>query len=825
MTPQRNCASAKQHILIRKFLFEPCTTVVLLVLLLLLGCKLVPFVRAAGPAHFYVERQPQATSAAGSNSDPIYLQLRHITPGDETIAVKDFVLKRDAGTFKFKSCNFYFLAPVQGKITGAVFVGSATFSLVPPLPSEKRSLELLTKSPDMIDHFSTAVFRFTDGTEKEIESKGVPPATGTVSTASEALADIQKALRKNLHYNLDARILEDVLSPEPGGFFCSFIKGEKYSSKEIYVVDPHGVPGDFLETDVAPEEIAFSTYADAKAGVWAAFHYSDEYTQGIALGRQLNNPIRIPNQKLDVTIEKNGSVSGTATTTVTAFADGIRVVPLSLFHKLRVSSVIAEDQQLLSFIQEKEDEDYQLFVVLPEPLGAGKRFTFATKFAGPDAVINLGWGSFYPVARTSWYPNSLSSGNYSTYDLTFHIPKGLTMVATGSKTTDTTEGDHNVSQWHTDVAIPAAGFNFGDFKKNEIKLPEQDIALETFANLHLASDTSNKMKRTLGEEQLAIPLYTDFFGPIPYKRLAVTEQPAFYGQSFASLIFLPIISYMDPQARYSLGIDDASFFHAVGPHEIAHQWWGNAVGWISYRDQWMGEGFAEFSASLFLQTFFKDGSYDRFWDKERQLLTEKDMQGFRPIDVGPVTLGYRLASTRVGFSIPRRLIYPKGAYILNMIRMMMWNNETQDADFKKLMHDFVSFYTNRPATTEDFKLAVEQHMNPSMNLAGDGKMDWFFDEYVFGTALPNEKFSYSFSNASDGTPILNFKVAQSGVDPNFRMIVPVYIEFPDGGAFRVGVVSLTGNDTFENQITLRGLRTRPKRAMINYFHDVLCTQN
>jgi hypothetical protein len=160
-----------------------------------------------------------------------------------------------------------------------------------------------------------------------------------------------------------------------------------------------------------------------------------------------------------------------------------------------------------------------------------------------------------------------------------------------------------------------------------------------------------------------------------------------------------------------------------------------------------------------------------------------------------------------------------------MIRMMMWSNDTQDVDFKGLMHDFVKFYTNRPATTEDFKLAVEQHMNASMNLTGDGKMDWFFDEYVYGTALPTEKLGYAFSNAPDGSIVLNFKVEQSGVDQHFRVAVPIYIELADGGIFRVGSVPLTGNTAFENQVTLHGLKTKPKRAMLNYYHDVLCNQN
>jgi len=814
----------------------------------------LPAFLRAGSTALVEQAAAQTALATAPNSDPVYQQLRNITPGGKAIAVKDFVLKRDAGTFTFRSGNFFFLTPVQGKTTGAVFIGTAIFSLEPPLAMEKRSLELLTKSAEMVEQFNTAVFRFTDGTEEDIEAKGSVPTESTASTAGEVLADIRKVLRKDLKYNLDERILEDVLSTEPGNFFCAFIKGLKYSGKEIYVMDPHGVPGDLVGLPVAPEEVAFATYEEKKEGVWAAFHYSDEYTQGGASGRQPNSAYRIPQQKLDVTIEKSGFLTGTATTVVTAFANGIRVIPLNLFPKLRVTRVTDENQHLLSFIQEKKDEDAQFAVILREPLSAAKRATIVTAYAGPDAVVNEGGGNYYPVARESWYPNTFMTGNYATYETTFRIPKDLTMVAPGTKTSDTTDGDHNVTQWKTDVPIPLAGYNFGRFKAQEAKLPDQKVKVEAYANSDPSSlqtgfqnwatemrmrghkvigidsigtmNTTSMLKKALGEEQLAVPLYSDFYGTVPYQRMAVTQQAAMnYGQSFASIVFLPITSFFDATTRERLGFHNPIFFESVGPHEIAHQWWGNTVGWISYRDQWMSEGFAEFSASLFLQAFYKDGSYDKFWEKERELLTEKDKEGFRAIDVGPVTLGYRLASTRAGFSIPRRLIYPKGAYILNMIRMMMWDNETQDAAFKKLMHDFVQFYTNRPATTEDFKLAVENHMSPAMNLTGDGKMDWFFDEYVYGTALPAEKFSYTFSNAPDGSVGLSFKLEQSGVDAKFRMTIPIYLELSDGGIARVGSVPLTGNTTFENQIVLRGLKTRPKRAMINYYHDVLCNQN
>ena len=795
----------------------------------------------------------QAPAPLAPNADPVYRELREIIPDAKPITVSNFVLKRDAGTFTFKSGTFFFLKPVQGKITGAVFSGNATFSLDPPLPVERRSLELLTKTPEMMEEFSTAVLRFTDGTETEIEAKGSVATAPVESSASSALSDIRTALRKNLHYNLDSRLLQDVLSTEPGGFFAAFIKGNKYSSKEIYVIDPHGVPADLVRADVAPEEVAFMTYEEKKSGIWAAFHYSDEYSQGRASGRQPNDLIRLPHQTLDVSIDRSGFLSGETTTTVQAFAKGVRVLPFNLFSKLRVKSVTDENRQPLAFIQEKKDEDPQFAVILPQSVQPLKRFTISVSYAGPEAVFNEGGGNFYPAERTAWFPASYSTANYSTYDATFRIPKGLTMVFPGSKVSDTVDGDRAVTVWKADVPIPEAGFSFGKFKEDNAQLLDNTLTVEAYANLDATDfttglqtwasamrmqgyrvvgidsigtmNTTSMLKKALGEEQLAVPLYTDFFGPLPYKRLAVAQQTApNYGQSFAGIVFLPITSFLDSTTRQRLGFHDPLFFEVVGPHEIAHQWWGNAVGWDSYRDQWMSEGFAEFSASLFLQTFYKEGQYDRLWEKQNKLLTEKDAEGFRAIDVGPVTLGYRLASTRVGFSIPRRLIYPKGGFILNMVRMMMWSNDTGDQNFKELMHDFVRSYTNRPATTEDFKFAVEQHMIPSMNLTGDSKMDWFFNEYVYGTALPNEKFTGSFSNSPDGTVVLNFAIDQSNVTDSFRMTIPIYIELANGQVARVGSVPLVGNTRFENQVVLRGMSQKPKRAMINYFHDVLCTQ-
>ncbi len=805
-----------------------------------------------------------AFSETKPSGNAVYRQLRSISTSGDLVLVENVVLKRDAGTFTFKSGHIAFLTPIEGKVTGAVFIGEGTFTLDPPIAVEKANLRLLTNEPQFNESFGEVVFRFTDGTYEELKKAGTVPKEPVVSAASGLLQELNYNLRKSLQYNIHARILQDVLSQAPGGYFAAFIKGKKYSPREAFVIDPHGVqsmaPMHMPQLNLAPEEVAFMTYEDVgsrKFGIWAAFHYSSEYATGKATGSQQNGAVRIEHQKIDTTIEKGGRLTGKAETTIVAQSNSVRVVSLDLHHYLRVTSVKDTDGKPLDFIQQDKDEDADFAVILSRNLAAGEHYTIISEYSGVQVVFNEGGGNYYSGARTNWYPNT-SFGEYATYDLTFHIPRGLRMIATGTLVRQADEGEHNVSVWHSDTPIAAAGFNFGKFKEEEKKLDKPFFTVEAFANTEAPDllvglskqqedfewqhnvrtyggtktmgtfDTTPLLKKAFAEAQLAIPLYTEYFGPTPFKSLAMTQQTApTYGQSWPGLVYLPVTSFLDNTTRHQLGmsdIDTRGYFQVVGPHEIAHQWWGHTVGFHSYRDQWISEGFAELSASIFLQAFYPKDQFGKFWRDERLLLTEKNEMGHRAIDVGPITLGYRLMSGKMGFSTPRRIIYPKGGYILHMVRMMLYDTQAEDPDarFKQLMHDFVSTHTLKPATTEDFKAAIERHMIAPMNVTGDGKMDWFFNEWVYGTAMPTYKFENNFGRAPDGTITLHLKLSQSGVDDSFVMPLAIYLELPSGRIMRIGMVPMKGNSTFEKTIALRGLQSEPRRAMVNYFYDVLC---
>jgi hypothetical protein len=169
----------------------------------------------------------------------------------------------------------------------------------------------------------------------------------------------------------------------------------------------------------------------------------------------------------------------------------------------------------------------------------------------------------------------------------------------------------------------------------------------------------------------------------------------------------------------------------------------------------MSEGFADMSASIFLQYVYGQrglNEYHKFWADQRLEMTEKNKEGKRPIDIRPITMGYRLRNAKTEFDIPIRLIYSKGAYVLQMVRFMLAERTGDpDARFKAIVHEFTKTYSSRQASTEDFKAVLEKYMSPDIDLAGNHKMDWFFNEYVYGTDYPTYRFEHSFdSDATTG---------------------------------------------------------------------------
>jgi hypothetical protein len=721
-------------------------------------------------------------------------------------------------------------------VTGAVFRGAGHFHLTPPTAEERHNLFIMTRAEEFDEDFDQVVLRFTDATASELH-KGAAGHGAADSVFARQAADVRNFQHQKLLQNVDLRLLEDVLSPTQGGFFMAFIRGKK-DAHLIFTLDPHGA------RQVVPEEVSLLNWNDEDEAYISAFPLKAGNTVAQASSDEQNATYRILHEDLDVSIEKNGFLTGLATVRLTALQDGLAAMRLALYPTLRVSRVEDESGKALDFIQERKDEDADFGVVLARPMKRGESATVRITYGGKDVVQNEGNANYYPVARESWYPNaSRGLGDYATYTMRFHVPKGLELIATGTRVNQGTEGKITTSEWKTDVPVAVVGFNLGTFKMQEAVIPGKlgdNLTIDAYANTTPPEgleqmqggvlgnfNTPGMLPVQLSQGQVAAELYTRYFGPLPFARVALTQQFACnYGQSWPMLVYLPICGFLDQTQQHFMGLrPEDMYWKVVTAHEVAHQWWGQTVGFRSYRDQWMSEGFANTSASIFLQaTRPKLDDFRNFWKQQRRLLTEKNAFGFRPIDVGPVTMGFRLATQKTGWNIYQDLVYPKGAYILHMVRMMMWTRQDGDGRFIDMMHDFLTTYRLQAATTEDFKAMVEKHMSPQMDLDSNHRMDWFFNQYVYGTELPAYHFEGEVTQQGDATS-LHVKLTQSGVPAGFRMAVPIYFELGDGRVVRFASINILGDKTVEQTVALPKSSVPVKRVLINYLYDVLCTEN
>jgi Carboxypeptidase regulatory-like domain/Peptidase family M1 domain len=798
-------------------------------------------------------------SASGlkGNLDPLYTQLRQRSTNQDVFsgsvaAVNNLVLKRDAATFTLRSGELYFLAPVEGRTTGAVFIGEGEVSLQPPTEVEQRALALFTKEPAYRDQFSQLVIRFTDHTFDEIKaSPNAKMTTGgaQASRARDLYRDKESLLRKELRlFNLDLRTLADLYATERNGYFLTFINGNRFG-KILYMVDPLGLPL------VSPEEVALLSYGDTDGGVWTSFHLAEEYPKGLANSSQDTRVFDITHHEIDGAI-RGTKISASDRVTFRALVGGERVLPFDLFRTLRVKGVQDEAGHELNFIQESKDEDANFAVIFPQGLEEGKDYKVTVQYEGEGALRDSGGGNFILIPRESWYPSNGGTqfGDRAIFDVTFRFPKSYTFVGTGALATpETQDGDVKVAKWSsapTELAV--AGFNYGKFKRKDLADKDTGLGLEFYANEEVPDElkaiqlqiqeaenrgvqtqttlgsisTSSMGGTALNEAMNSTRIYTAYFGKLPYTRIAMTQQPAGnFGQAWPTLVFMPYTAFLDSTQRTQLfgvrgGTDN--FWRYVGPHEVAHQWWGHMVGWRSYHDQWMSEGFAEFSTSLYVQYVRQDmGKFNEFWEEQRHRIIDASpaTKGIKPYTIGPVTQGFRLSNSKTQAAY-QFLVYPKGAYILHMVRMMMYDRQTGDAKFREMMTDFIKTHFNQDISTEDFKRAIEKHMLPSMDLDNNKRLDWFFNQWVYGTEVPSYKFEYSLADGGGGKAVLNGKITQAGVSDNFGMLVPVYVDFGKGWA-RLGAAAITGNSSVELKNLV--LPQMPKRVAVCALNDVLAT--
>jgi hypothetical protein len=780
-----------------------------------------------------------ATAFSASAPDPVYSALRQAGIA-ETLLVENVVLQRDAGVLTLKSGTIGFTAPAMGRDTEAVFVGEGEFTLTPVTPIERNYVRSITGTNVIREPFDRALFCFTDDAGKQIRAQA--KAGPNEPKLGDALRDFRKALRSRPDTarssveemltsesmdNIEADLLADLYNPAQAGFFNAYIHGRKNADLRFFLRPRGALP--FLP---APEEVALIDYdpETGAGGIVYLSHLKSEVSAGTAISTEDKRAVQAESYKIETTIAGNDHVTAAAEFHFKAVRAGERIVKFGLLPNLRVASVKAGGQDV-PFIQEDRKADGSFYVVMPQAMAAGSEHALNIEYQGDKVLRKAGSGNFYVGARTSWYPSVNSFLDRARYDLTFKYPKGYTLVGVGKLAREWKEKDYLCSQWVSEIPLAVAGFNLAEYEKKQVGEVKTSVAVEGYATAHApdyvisagGTDFSpvTMNRQIISQAQAAVQVYELYFGKSEFERLAITQQSAFdYGQSWPTLVYLPLSAYLDSTERWQLvGLQTSltRFVNEVTAHEVAHQWWGHMVGNATYHDVWLSEGFATFSAGLYLlETEKTNDKYLDYWKTARDRLLAKNEFGHQPNDAGPLWLGQRLDSARNPGGY-RYTNYEKGGYVLHMLQQLMYDPKEGSKYFAEMMQDFVRQFMNRNATTEDFQHVVEQHMRPGMDLARNGKLDWFFSEWVYGTAVPRYKLDYEVAEQPGGKWLLKGSIAQSEVGPEFLMAVPVYADF-DGQLVRLGAAGIAGNSSAAINVLLP---KKPKRVLVNARHDVL----
>jgi peptidase M1-like protein len=787
--------------------------------------------------------------------EEIRFDLKHV------YRVRDLSVRRDAITLNFDRGRVIFLEPVNGVVTGLLFWGRGTVVAVPPRKTEKQQLNLFTGSPTLSERFGEAFLRFTDETHAELIAQISASPEEEPIDESAGLTEFQQLLRREVLSNY--RVLADLLNGGKTPMFSGKLGGSRLGLIDL-AYDQRKAEDIHIGQFHAEHEPAIYDS-------WCSYSSSSKESE-IARGSFAWKLIDVRHYRIDTEIDRNDRLSATTEAEFVCEQNDEWMLTFDLSRLLKVSRIEDELGRSLRFFQNNEmtkDEEIGrlghdvVVVMLPEPMrrGSVKRLRFT--YSG-EVISRVGSGMFYVGSRGSWYPN-LGTSDRARYTLSFKHPKPLTIVSIGSMMKSWEEDDRRCSLWKTEEEVPVAGFNYGDY--NRTVATGRGIQVEVYANKgieNMYQEVISRMEyvRAMQRQQAlnprnrravipagdpfpAMPNFLDFdttrfakeisaqvintldffegyLGHYPYRKLAVSQIPGRFSQGWPSLLYASSLSFLSPSQRARLGLEgdrEAFYLECLHAHEIAHQWWGNLLSWKSYHDLWMFEGFSTYLGYLSLHAKYPEGrQFADLLRYGREKLLDKNSDGQTLESAGPIWLGARLSSSRFpnGYGT---LVYEKGAWILHMLRYLFSDPVSGSDDrFKLLLRDFVSSHAGGLVETADFQKIVNKHMSRELDLEGNRKLDWFFDQWVYETGIPTYRLDSSLTATKSGGFVLKGRIKQDHVSEYFMMPVEVFGHFSPNKVVRIGRVVAAGKET---DFRLN-LKTKPQKVTLDENHQILC---
>jgi hypothetical protein len=513
---------------------------------------------------------------------------------------------------------------------------------------------------------------------------------------------------------------------------------------------------------------------------------------------------------------------------VRAFA--LAAVTLRLAEPLTVSSVVSDELGRLLFLRVRNQN--AIVVNLPSPVGRDFTLTLNVAYRGrldqqriEDESLGLDPQSSragtYPredqpivvaepkwlfSSRAHWYPQAQVT-DFATGTLRINVPSEYTVIGSGVPDLGSplVQGAaHGVAGGHAQfrftITQPVRYMSMVVSKLTRVDAatvaldivppaapakasgrPPAIPAVGARNTIELAID-ANRRQEGRGRDLLPtvaeiLRLYAAMIGDVPYDSLTVamveSDLPGGHAPGYVA-----ILNNALPTSPFTWRNDPASFpsfpeFFLA--HEVAHQWFGQAVGWKNYHEQWLSEGFAQYLAALYARERRGEQVFRDVLKQFRRWAIDESSQG-------PVYLGYRLGHIKGESRVFRALVYNKGAAVLHMLRRLIG-----DEAFFRGLRRYYAANRFKKAGTDDLRSAMEAESGRSL--------ERFFARWIFDVGIPRLRYSTTVV----GQEVV-VRIEQNG--ELYDLPVTVTIQQTDGRV--IEDVVLVTEDTVEARVPITG---------------------
>jgi len=476
----------------------------------------------------------------------------------------------------------------------------------------------------------------------------------------------------------------------------------------------------------------------------------------------INKKIDIKHYSFALTLsDSNDEIIGSTNITIHFKQAGIQNFRLDLINQsierkgkgMLVDGVYL-DKNSVSYTHQKD----ALIIDLPMPSTINQTLVFTIKYHGiPSDGLRIGATKFgdrsffnenWPNRGRHWLPLIDHPYDKATSEFIVKAPAHYKVISNGLLLEESDLGENvKITHWKQSVPVSSWLFVLGvaDFAVKYVdEFKGKSIQTWVYSKNREAGfyDFDEPTKKVL-------EFYSAYVGPYAYEKLANIQTPSVNGgMETSSAIF-----YGEDLVN---GKRDERIRNIV-IHEIAHQWFGNAVTETTWDDAWLSEGFATFFTLLFIENEYGKEEYKKGISKAKKTV----------FDLSIKIPDFSIISNRTAENEPvtNGLTYQKGAWVLHMLRDLLG-----EKSFQKGIRTYYAKYFNSNTTTDEFRLEMEKASGKDLKL--------FFKQWLYQPINPTINAVWKYDAAAKK---LNLQLTQSqSVD--FLFNVPVEVGYYKTGS-------------------------------------------